>query len=160
MDDPEIYVEHGRLEAAAGRLRTHKSTFDTILTQLEADLAPMVTTWSGEARDLYMVKKANWDAAAKDLTALLGQIAVLTENAFTGYCTDRRRRRRDVDLTAGEESSRWPAHRASPRNIKISELKSALQTLQDIQYDLNNPPADSFDAVGDTINQRPDPPGR
>lgn len=85
MNDKDIYVEHGRIEAAAGRLRTHKTTFGAILSQLEGDLAPMITTWSGEARDLYMVKKANWDAAAKDLTALLGQIAVLTENAFTGY---------------------------------------------------------------------------
>ncbi len=40
---------------------------------------------------------------------------------------------------------------SKPSNIKVSELKSALQTLQDIQYDLNNPPADSFESVGDTI---------
>ena len=47
----------------------------------------MVSTWSGEARDLYMVKKANWDTAAKDLTALLGQIATLTGDAYEAYCT-------------------------------------------------------------------------
>lgn len=40
---------------------------------------------------------------------------------------------------------------SKPSTVRISELKAALQTLQDIQYDINNPPADSFEAVGDTI---------
>jgi 6 kDa early secretory antigenic target len=81
----DIYVDHVRLETAAGQLRTHKSTFDEVLGQLESDLAPMIATWSGEARDLYLAKKASWDRAAADLTELLGAIATITENAHGSY---------------------------------------------------------------------------
>jgi ESAT-6 family protein len=80
-----IYVDHTRIETAAGQLRTHKRTFDQILSQLETDLAPMIGSWSGEARELYLTKKRSWDLAAADLTALLGTIAQLTEDAHVGY---------------------------------------------------------------------------
>lgn len=81
----DIYVEHARLEATVGHLRGHKRTFDEVLAQLESDLAPMIGTWSGEARDLYLAKKAAWDRAARDLTVLLAYIAKLTEDAHTAY---------------------------------------------------------------------------
>jgi early secretory antigenic target protein ESAT-6 len=83
----EIYVEHARIETAATRLRAHKKTFDAVLGQLESDLAPMIATWSGEARDLYLAKKASWDRAALDLTVLLASIATLTEDAHAAYST-------------------------------------------------------------------------
>lgn len=82
-----IYVEHGRLETAAAQLRGHKKTFDEVLGQLESDLAPMISTWSGAARDLYLEKKVAWDKAALDLTELLAIITKLTEDAHRGYVT-------------------------------------------------------------------------
>ena len=45
----------------------------------------MISTWSGEARDLYLQKKSAWDKAALDISTLLGQIAKLTDDAFTTY---------------------------------------------------------------------------
>lgn len=87
MDDGQIYVEHARLETAASQLRTHKKNFDEILSNLESDLRPMISSWSGDARDLYLVKKNNWDAAAADLTELLADIATLTETAHNNYVT-------------------------------------------------------------------------
>lgn len=86
-DPSDIYVDHGKIEAAAAHLRGHKKSFDDILSTLEGDLAPMVATWSGEARDLYVAKKANWDHAAADLTALLAHIATITETAHGTYTT-------------------------------------------------------------------------
>lgn len=85
MDETEIYVEHARIEAAATHLRNHKKTFDEVLAQLESDLSPMVATWTGEARNMYLGKKANWDRAARDLTALLAHIGTVTEQAHAGY---------------------------------------------------------------------------
>lgn len=82
----EIYVEHQRIIDGATALRVHKKTFDEVLGQLETDLAPMINSWTGEARDLYLAKKAIWDRAAADLTVLLGDIATLTEHAYNGYC--------------------------------------------------------------------------
>jgi early secretory antigenic target protein ESAT-6 len=81
-----IYVDHGYLSEAASNLAAHKRTFDEVLSGLESDLAPMINTWSGEARDLYLQKKAAWDRAAKDLSDLLAHISTLTEAAYTGYC--------------------------------------------------------------------------
>jgi WXG100 family type VII secretion target len=80
-----IYVEHARLENAAAALRAHKRTFDDVLAQLESDLAPMIATWSGAARDLYLQKKAAWDRAALDLTELLATIGNLTQDAHRAY---------------------------------------------------------------------------
>jgi len=84
MTNP-IYVDHGKIETAAANLLAHKSTFDEVLGQLESDLAPMISSWSGEARDLYLQKKAAWDKAARDISDLLGHIAKLTDDAFTTY---------------------------------------------------------------------------
>jgi 6 kDa early secretory antigenic target len=81
-----IYVNHAYLSTAADNLAAHKRTFDEVLSGLESDLAPMISTWSGEARDLYLQKKAAWDRAARDLTALLAHISTITESAYTGYC--------------------------------------------------------------------------
>lgn len=81
-----IYVDHGKLQTCAGDLAARKGVLDEVLSQLEADLAPMISTWSGEARDLYLQKKAAWDKAAKDISDLLGHIGTITESAFTEYC--------------------------------------------------------------------------
>ena len=81
----QIYVDHPRIEHGAAQLAVHKKTFDEVLAQLESDLAPLVATWSGGARDLYVAKKQAWHAAAQDLTTLLGTIAKLTSDAHVGY---------------------------------------------------------------------------
>jgi len=80
-----IYVEHNRLATGAENLSAHKKTFDEVLSQLESDLAPMISTWSGEARDLYLQKKGLWDKAARDISLLLAHIAKITEDAHNGY---------------------------------------------------------------------------
>lgn len=83
--DP-IYVNHPYLSEAATNLAGHKRAFDEVLLGLESDLTPMIATWSGQARDLYLQKKAAWDRAAGDLSTLLAHISTLTEAAYTGYC--------------------------------------------------------------------------
>lgn len=80
-----IYVEHARIENGAAQLRIHKKTFDEVLAQLESDLAPLIATWSGDARNLYVAKKHAWHAAAQDLTALLDTIARITAETHQNY---------------------------------------------------------------------------
>ena len=81
-----IYVDHGYLSTAADNLAAHQRTFTEVLSGLESDLAPMIGTWSGEARELYLQKKAAWDRAAKDLCDLLAHMSTITESAYEGYC--------------------------------------------------------------------------
>lgn len=40
---------------------------------------------------------------------------------------------------------------SKPSSVKVDELKTALETLKGIQDDMNNPPAGSFEQVGQTI---------
>jgi hypothetical protein len=40
---------------------------------------------------------------------------------------------------------------SKPSSVKVDELKTALETLKGIQDDMNNPPAGSFEQLGQTI---------
>ena len=84
MSEP-IYVDHAALENATTQLGQHHKTFLETLSELEGDLAPLMETWSGSARDLYVEKQKAWHAAATDLAELLGSIATLTGQAHTEY---------------------------------------------------------------------------
>jgi early secretory antigenic target protein ESAT-6 len=80
-----IYVDHARLESAAQDFAQRHEALQTVLTDLEDGLAPMIATWEGSAQSMYLEKKAAWDAAAADLTALLAGITRLTTDAHEGY---------------------------------------------------------------------------
>jgi ESAT-6 family protein len=80
-----IYVDPEKLETAAGNFAAHEKTLNGILSQLEGDLAPMIASWEGSAQELYVQKKAAWDAAAADLAAMLGAITSNTRKAHQSY---------------------------------------------------------------------------
>jgi len=40
---------------------------------------------------------------------------------------------------------------SKPSSVKVDQLKTALETLKGIQDDMNNPPAGSFEQLGQTI---------
>lgn len=81
----QIYVDHAKLEAAAQDLARRQEALQQLLSSLENGLAPMIASWEGSAQSMYLEKKAAWDAAAADLTALLGSISRLTEEAHQSY---------------------------------------------------------------------------
>ena len=81
----EIYVDHQRLQHAVTAFARHHEQLETVLSELEAGLAPMLGSWEGSARDLYQQKKTSWDAAARDLAHLLQSIVGLTRTAHHGY---------------------------------------------------------------------------
>ena len=80
-----IYVDHAKLEAATVQLGQHHESFVEILNDLQRDLAPLMDTWSGSARDLYVEKQGQWNAAADDLATLLRSIVKVTGDAHTNY---------------------------------------------------------------------------
>lgn len=81
----EIYVDHQRLLEAQHNFARHHEQLHAILSELESGLAPMLASWDGSARQLYAERKAQWDAAALDLSALLKSIVELTRTAHEGY---------------------------------------------------------------------------
>ena len=93
-----IYVDYTALDQAAKNFATRQEHLVSILENLEAGLAPMLASWEGSARDLYVEKKATWDKAANDLAALLSSIQQHTQKAHDGY----------ADLVASSKSA-WEA---------------------------------------------------
>jgi len=81
----DIYVDYAALETAAQDFGRRHEALQTVLTNLEDGLAPMIASWEGSAQSMYLEKKAAWDAAAADLSALLAGITRLTSEAHDGY---------------------------------------------------------------------------
>lgn len=83
----QIYVDHRALDEARAKFAGHHEALRLVLSELESGLAPMVGSWVGSARELYVERKAQWDAAALDLAALLESITELTRAAHQSYAT-------------------------------------------------------------------------
>lgn len=70
----QITVRFGALQTAAGDLARGTATANQRLDQLQSDIAPMVSTWSGEAQAAYLRVQQRWDTAQQDLTRALGDL--------------------------------------------------------------------------------------
>lgn len=80
-----IYVDYATIQQAAKDFSRRQQQLTSALETLESGLAPMLASWEGSARDLYVEKKAEWDKAAADLSALLTAISQHTQRAHDGY---------------------------------------------------------------------------
>jgi len=80
-----IYVDHAKVEAAAQDFARRADALKALLGSLDDGLAPMIASWEGSAQSMYLEKKAAWDAAAADLTALLASISTLTGEVHQAY---------------------------------------------------------------------------
>ncbi len=85
MSSPEIKVTFSALSTAqtdvaatAGRIRTQ-------LEDLKKFLAPMVSTWSGQAAEDYQATQRKWDTSANDLAQVLAQIGTALGAAHDNY---------------------------------------------------------------------------
>lgn len=69
---------------AAGILSTYRA-LQGALEGLESKLAPMVSTWSGEAQQAYFQQKKNWEDASAAMAAILQQMGQAVEQAHGNY---------------------------------------------------------------------------
>jgi WXG100 family type VII secretion target len=81
----EIKVAFGALEAARADVTSTTTRIAGQLAELERYLAPLVSTWEGQAATEYRAKQRQWDTAAADLAAVLGQIGVTLGAANESY---------------------------------------------------------------------------
>ena len=81
----EIKVTFGVLDAARDDVAGTARRINTKLDDLKRLLAPLVATWDGQAAEEYRRTQRQWDNAAADLTAVLGQIGVALGSANDGY---------------------------------------------------------------------------
>lgn len=81
----EIKVTFGALEAARADVAGVATRMTGQLEDLKRFLAPLVATWEGQAATDYQAKQRQWDTAAADLAAVLGQIGVALGTANESY---------------------------------------------------------------------------
>lgn len=81
----EINVNFGSLETGAAGIMTTHGRLVTTLDELEANLQPMLQSWTGEAREAYYACKQQWDSAAEAMSTTLQQIGSLVGTAQTNY---------------------------------------------------------------------------
>lgn len=81
----DVQVNFDALSTGHGDVMgVYKALTDT-LDQLEKDLNPMVSTWSGGAREAYYQKKQQWDQAAAGLAQILNQIGSAVASSHDNY---------------------------------------------------------------------------
>lgn len=85
MHDGLLVVSFPALQQASADIQKALNTLDSQLGQLERDAAPLVASWSGEAKESYEQRQARWRAAAQDLQHMLREIKVAVDESAADY---------------------------------------------------------------------------
>ncbi|NAZ74685.1 WXG100 family type VII secretion target [Kineococcus sp. T13] len=81
----QIRVTFGALADAVNDISAGVAAAGNRLSDLKADIAPMVATWEGAAQNAYYAQQSKWDNAWSELTAALGDFQRATSNAASDY---------------------------------------------------------------------------
>ncbi|MDF3050447.1 MAG: hypothetical protein K0R87_2085 [Pseudonocardia sp.] len=81
----EIRVSFAALESARADVAQTATRISGRLDELRRFLTPLAATWDGRAAQDYQARQRQWDTAATDLAAVLGQIGVAVAAANDGY---------------------------------------------------------------------------
>jgi 6 kDa early secretory antigenic target len=71
MELDALKVNHAGLDQAADELMGVVTAIGARMTRLEHELAPLRSSWIGEAQQSYAVAKQRWDAAISEMRDLL-----------------------------------------------------------------------------------------
>ena len=80
-----IKVEHGRLDAGSADVMTAAKDIQTRLDNLEDELKPLASDWTGAAKEAYREAKATWDKAIADMIVLLQQASSNVDTSNQEY---------------------------------------------------------------------------
>jgi WXG100 family type VII secretion target len=81
----EIHVKFESLASGQQGIMNSFNKLTQTISDLEADLNPMVSTWSGSAQESYVMVKKQWHEAADALSLVLRQIGVAVGDAHQNY---------------------------------------------------------------------------
>lgn len=81
----EIKVTYAAIEQAAADIDAARTRITGQLDDLRNHLAPVVSSWTGDAATRYNEAQRRWDASAAGLTGTLQKIKVLVLDAGAGY---------------------------------------------------------------------------
>ncbi|MET8838263.1 WXG100 family type VII secretion target [Micromonospora sp. NPDC004540] len=89
--DQVLVVNFAALQQAGADIQRALTTLENQLGQLERDAAPLVASWSGEARGAYEQRQARWRAASQDLQTMLRDIRLAVEDSAADYLDTEKR---------------------------------------------------------------------
>ena len=81
----QVLVTFAALAEAAQTIQSTYNNLNTKLQDLESQLKPVVSTWTGAASENYQVQQAKWDQAQTDLNSVLQAIGKAVEGAHDAY---------------------------------------------------------------------------
>ena len=85
MTDSQLSVDFTRLLETSGHIQTGIVTLQSRLDELEQAAAPLVQTWSGEARQAYQDRQTTWRQASADLARMLQAIKRGLDDSIADY---------------------------------------------------------------------------
>ncbi|GGK20961.1 hypothetical protein GCM10010124_11820 [Pilimelia terevasa] len=88
-----LVVQFGALQQASAHIQTALHALTAQLDQVESDAAPLVATWSGEARAAYEQRQQGWRRAGADLAAILRDIQAAVDDSAADYLATEQRNR-------------------------------------------------------------------
>jgi 6 kDa early secretory antigenic target len=85
--DGQLLVNFARLQETSAHIQSTIQALDAELDRLEADAAPLVQTWDGEARQAYAERQATWRQASANLATMLRDIKRSLDESVVDYQT-------------------------------------------------------------------------
>lgn len=81
----ETLVNFGALSTGAQGIQATYRQLQSTLESLESQLAPMIGSWTGDAREAYYQQKKRWDDASAAMATILAQMGQAVDTANTNY---------------------------------------------------------------------------
>ncbi len=83
--DAGIVVNYATIQAAADDCNATGGELQAAFDRLKDDLKPLITTWTGSAKEQYDQAQRTWDSKFEDLKQVLAQIAAALPEIANGY---------------------------------------------------------------------------
>jgi WXG100 family type VII secretion target len=80
-----FYAHIPTMQQAMDDLMISAEKLKNVLGQLQTELQPMISTWSGSAQECYAQCQAEWNAACTDMQNLLTKSGITVDQAATLY---------------------------------------------------------------------------
>lgn len=80
-----LLVDHAALDQAAQDLSNAVRDIDARMNQLEDELAPLQSEWTGRAKDQYAISKQRWNTAIYEMLTVLGQTSSSVTQSNADY---------------------------------------------------------------------------
>lgn len=80
-----ISVQHDKLDTGSSDVMTAATNIQTRLDNLEDELKPLASDWTGAAKEAYREAKETWDRAIADMITLLQQASSNVDTSNQEY---------------------------------------------------------------------------